>query len=70
MEQCSCKFIAVGVALNNSDCKIHDRSQYACDLCNCPDYRPSKEKRSPTHWPVCVCGHSAHGHNNESKITR
>lgn len=60
---CLCKFIRVGFSMDTTNCKVHSNLYYACDQCHCGDYRPNTEKKSPNHWPLCVCGHVAQEHN-------
>lgn len=65
MDRCSCKFVKVGEAMDQSNCQVHSKqAKYACCSCKCEDYRPSAVKimgKGP--WPKCVCGHLAQDHN-------
>lgn len=62
---CFCRFIAVGVAMDQKDCETHTKDSYRCDVrgCTCYDYRPNAIKTAPNHWPRCVCGHISQEHN-------
>jgi hypothetical protein len=64
---CFCTFRGVGKTLGNQiNCEIHrTQERYGCNMLGCPcdDYKPSSVKRSPGHWPRCVCGHIAQEHN-------
>lgn len=59
---CTCKFVAPGVPMDHSTCKIHDR-KYRCDECGCNDYRPHKAPTKENPHPRCTCGHIAQDHN-------
>lgn len=59
---CVCKFRGVGFSLDNAGCKVHPNDTYPCRETRCHDYRPSKVKLSPNHWPRCVCGEIAEMH--------
>lgn len=60
---CFCRFVAVGMPLLSVECEVHNDDCYGCDDCMCADYRPSRIKEYPSHWPRCVCGHIAQQHN-------
>lgn len=62
---CKCKFVDVGVALDNTNCKVHTAKIYKCceNNCSCLNYRPNKRKLRHNHWPLCCCGHIAQMHN-------
>ena len=62
MMGCSCKFIMVGLPMTNEGCTIHDQLEYKCDECECLNYRPRREPKHNTDWPLCVCGHPAQHH--------
>lgn len=67
---CLCTFVAIGEPLDASRCTVHLQFVYSCDRCLCFDYRPAYIKMSPAHWPRCVCGHIAQGHNNSVERER
>ena len=61
---CECKFIRVGLPMDNSKCPVHPQFLYHCDRCDCEDYRPHHEPtRNDGNWPKCLCGHIAQDHN-------
>lgn len=61
---CGCKFVAIGQPLDRSDCTVHQNRPYPRrGITLCQDYRPSEVKKSPTHWPKCVCGEIAQQHD-------
>lgn len=65
IELCFCKFVAVGAPMDARKCSVHEFGQklYSCSRTGCIDYRPSKVKTSPAHWPRCTCGEIAQEHN-------
>lgn len=66
---CTCRFVLPGAPMNNKGCAVHTKQAYACDDCECDDYRPMKKPRPHEslvggfHWPLCKCGHIAQAHN-------
>lgn len=73
-DQCACKFVGKGLAMDTSECKVHENRKYPCDSCKstfgpiCKDYRPISEPRYDSEedgrvWPRCICGHIAQEHN-------
>lgn len=67
LDLCFCTFVAVGEPMDDSKCKVH-AGVYRCGAitshgpCQCQNYKPNKEKKYPSHWPLCICGHIAQEH--------
>lgn len=67
MPDCTCKFVAPNLPMQNKGCPVHTKQQYACDCCDCNDYRPRRAPDFTKHphyiWGNCACGHQAQDHN-------